>query len=44
MRPVFELAKYKGRWAVYGTGCRLFFFIGMGKKFCEKKVKELNEV
>lgn len=38
----FELAKYQNRWAVYGTKCRCFFFIGEGKKICERKVQELN--
>ncbi len=38
----FELAKYKNKWAVYGTRYRCFFFIGSGKKFCEQKVQELN--
>ena len=38
----FELAKYHNRWAVYGTKCRCFFFIGESKKFCKRKVQELN--
>ena len=39
----FELAKYHGKWAVFSKTSRLFFFIGQGKGFCAKKVKELND-
>lgn len=38
----FELQKYRGKWAVYSTESRTFDFIGAGKRFCERKVKELN--
>lgn len=38
----FELAKYQGKWAVYAKTSRTFHFIGRGKRFCEKKVNELN--
>lgn len=40
----FELAKYRNKWAVFDNVTRTFAYIGMGKKFCEKKVKELNDV
>ena len=39
----FELAKYHGKWSVYATKCRIFFCIGKGKKFCKRKVEELNK-
>ncbi len=38
----FELAKYKGKWAVYDNGSRTFSFIGKGKRFCKRKVISLN--
>lgn len=38
----FQLAKYKGKWSVYAVKSNTFHYIGCGKKFCEKKVKELN--
>ena len=43
MKKMFEAAKYHGKWAVYGIPSRTFTDIGKGKKFCEKKAKELNE-
>ena len=39
----FEAAKYNGKWAVFAKKSRTFHFIGKGKKFCEKKARELNE-
>lgn len=43
MKQEFELGKWDRRiWAVYAKTSRMFFFIGKGKRFCEKKVKELN--
>ena len=38
----FELAKYKGKWAVYDSRSRTFSFIGKGKRFCNRKVMTLN--
>ena len=39
----YELAKYKGKWAVFDKVSRMFYFVGMGKKFCKRKVESLNE-
>ncbi len=44
MEKPFELAKYKNKWSVFAKNARVFFFIGKGKKFCEKKVEELNKL
>ena len=44
MSNEFEAAKFDRRkWAVFAKTSRTFSHIGRGKKFCEKKVKELNE-
>lgn len=43
MKNDFEAAKYGRYWAVYDKVSRTFDYIGMGKRFCEKKAKELNE-
>ena len=32
------------RWGVFCPTSRCFNFIGKGKRFCEKKAKELNEL
>jgi len=40
---MFEAAKYGNKWAVFDTVSRTFSCIGYGKRFCEKKAKELNE-
>lgn len=42
MRPIFELAKYHGRWAVFDRISRVFYDTGKGKKFCKMKVNGLN--
>lgn len=42
MRPIFELAKYHNKWAVFDNVTRTFAYIGMGRKFCKMKVNELN--
>ena len=39
----YELAKYKGKWAVFDKTSRTYSFIGKGKKFCKRKVESLNE-
>ena len=39
----FEVAKYHRKWAVFSKRSRTFDFIGKGRKFCEKKVEELNK-
>lgn len=39
----WEAAKYKGKWAVFDTVSRTFNWIGRGKRFCERKAKELND-
>lgn len=44
MDEPFELAKYENKYAVYAKSARCFFFIGKGKRFCQKKVKELNKL
>ena len=38
----FELAKYKGKWAVFDRVSLTFSFIGKGKRFCKRKVMSLN--
>lgn len=38
-----ELTKYRGKWAVYFPNSKTYEFIGKGKRFCEKKIKELNK-
>lgn len=44
---MYEAAKYNDnghwKWAVFNTVSRCFFFIGKGRRFCEKKSRELNE-
>lgn len=43
MVHVFEAAKWERRiWAVYDKSSRTFSYIGKGKRFCEKKARELN--
>jgi len=39
----FEAAKYGNKWAVFDKVSRTFSFIGCGKRFCQKKAKELND-
>ena len=41
---VFIVEKYKNKWAVLDTVSRVWYFIGAGRKTCEKKAKELNEL
>ncbi len=43
MKDNWEAAKYNGKWAVFSKQSRTFDFIGAGKRFCQKKAKELNE-
>lgn len=39
----FELGKYNGRiWAVFDKKSRSFSNIGKDKRFCQRKVDELN--
>lgn len=42
MAQFYEVAKYQNKWSVFDRESRTFSFIGKGKKFCENKVKELN--
>ena len=45
MKQNYEATKWNGRiWAVFDKVSRTFYFIGKGKRFCEKKAKELNEL
>lgn len=45
MVSVFEAAKWNRRvWAVLDTSSGTFSHIGKGKRFCEKKAKELNRM
>lgn len=39
---VFIVEKYRGRWAVLDTKTRVFYFIGCGRAYCEKRAAELN--
>lgn len=41
---MFIVEKYKNKWAVLDTKSRVWYFIGKGKKHCEKLAKELNEM
>ena len=43
MSNQYQLAKYEGKWCVFSVQSRTFDFIGKGKRFCENKVKELND-
>jgi len=43
MKTSFEAAKYGNKWGVFDKVSKTFSFIGSGKRFCEKKAKELNE-
>lgn len=38
----FEVAKYHNKWAVYCKRSNTFSSIGKGKKYCEEKVRQLN--
>lgn len=40
----YSLTKYKGKWSVFSATSRCYFFIGCGKRFCVKKMNELNEL
>jgi len=45
MKGNWEAARWNRRvWAVYDKTSRLFFFIGMGRRFCERKAEELNRL
>ena len=44
MANIFELAKYGNKWAVYDKVTRTFSCIGSGKKNCEERVKQLNNL
>jgi hypothetical protein len=41
---MFVLAKYKNKWAVLDTAANVYYFIGCGRTYCEKKVRELNAI
>ena len=44
MKTKWEAAKWNRRiWGVFDKDSRLFFHVGKGKRFCEKKAKELND-
>lgn len=43
MEQIYEAAKWDRRtWGVFDKTSRLFFYVGKGKRFCEKKARELN--
>ena len=44
MSTKFEVAKYNGKWAVFDKVSRTYTYIGKGRKFCENKSSELNNV
>jgi hypothetical protein len=44
MEKQFSLAKYGNKWSVYSHQSRTYNFIGCGKKFCTRKVNELNSI
>lgn len=39
---MYILAKYKNKWAVLDTKVNVYYFIGYGRHYCEKRLKELN--
>ena len=41
---MFIVEKYKGKFAVLDTKTCVWYFIGKGKKYCELKAKELNQL
>lgn len=43
MKESFEAAKYGNKWAVFDKVSKTFSSIGAGKRFCQKKAKELND-
>lgn len=38
----FSAEKYHGRWSVYCMMSNTFSFIGKGRRWCERKARELN--
>jgi hypothetical protein len=40
---MFVLAKYKNKWAVLDTKTNVYYFIGRGRAYCEKRLKELKQ-
>ena len=42
MKTIYVIAKYKGRWSVLDTVTNVYYFIGMGKKYCKNKCDDLN--
>ena len=40
----FILTKYKNKWAVLDSRTGVYYFIGCGKRYCEKRCRELNEL
>ncbi len=38
----FEACKYHGKWAVYSRMTGTFDCIGKGRRWCERKARELN--
>lgn len=41
---MFIVEKYKNKWAVLDTVSCVWYFIGLGKRYCTQKAKELNEL
>jgi hypothetical protein len=39
---MYVLAKYKNKWAVLDTFTNVYYFIGCGRAYCEKRLEELN--
>lgn len=39
---MFEIGKYKNKWAVFDTVACVWYFVKGGRKACEKMCKELN--
>lgn len=44
MSTKFEVAKYNGKWAVFAKASRTFSDIGRGRKLCQQRVLELNNI
>lgn len=40
---MFEIGKYKGRWAIFDTISLVWYFCKGGRRGCEKLCKDLNE-
>lgn len=40
---MYILAKYKNKWSVLDTKSNVYYFIGAGRAYCIKRLKELEK-